>query len=134
MGLGFALLFFAYDRFAALIAAILRGIGWGPDKGFDQAIAGIVRLASWLTGWMQNGKLETYLNVVFVVLAASLLIPLWMHGELPSWPAWPDFYVYEWIIILIAAIGAIAVAVARNRLMGVVALGIQGFAGAPKIR
>jgi multicomponent Na+:H+ antiporter subunit A len=128
MALGFSLLFFAYDRARLLIAGVLDKIGWGPDKGFDQFIGGTVKLATVLTGWMQNGKLETYLAVVFLAIGATLFIPMIAFGELPSWPAMPDLFFYEWAILLLAVLGVVAVALARSRLMGVVSLGIQGFA------
>jgi hypothetical protein len=34
-------LYLLLDRVRAMIAGILDFIGWGPDKGFDQAIAGL---------------------------------------------------------------------------------------------
>jgi len=46
--------------------------------------------------------------------------------QLPTWPA--DVRLYEWAVLLIAAVGLAAVLVARDRLTAIVSLGIQGFA------
>lgn len=109
-------------------ARLLDAIGWGPDRGFDQFVAATVRGAWHVMRLMQPGRLEFYLTVVFAVVAASLLGPLFAWGELPSWPRWPAMQVHEAAFMLIALIGIIAVLTARSRLTAIVALGIQGFA------
>src|SRR5690606_24057477 len=127
IALGAAILFWL-EPVRDIAARLLAIIGWGPDRGFDQIVAATVR-GSWrLTRLLQPGRLEIYLTVVFVVIAASLLLPLWIHGELPAWPAWPALQVHEAAFMLIAMIGLVAVLIARSRLTAIVALGIQGFA------
>lgn len=76
----------------------------------------------------QPGRLELYLTTVFIVIAASLLLPLATFGELPTWPAFPTMQLHELAFLLIAAIGLVAVLTAKSRLTAIVALGIQGFA------
>ncbi|MGN6549689.1 MAG: putative monovalent cation/H+ antiporter subunit A [Pararhizobium sp.] len=113
----------------AAIAGTLRAIGWGPDRGFDQAMRGLLRFAHRLNPLMQPGSLEVYMTVTFVVAAAALLVPMIAYGELPAWPTWPsDAPFYELVVIAIALIGLAAVIVARDRLTAIVSLGVQGFA------
>jgi multicomponent Na+:H+ antiporter subunit A len=110
------------------MVSLLAAIGWGPDRGFDQAMRGLVRLAVRVTRVVQNGKLDFYLTVVFIAVALALLVPMIMFGELPSMPAWPDLRFYELTVMAIAVIGLGAVVYAKDRLTAIVSLGIQGFA------
>jgi multicomponent Na+:H+ antiporter subunit A len=67
----------AYLAMAPLRAAmtgVLAAIGWGPDRGFDQSVAGIVRLSVAVTRLIQNGRMETYVTATFVFLAAAILV------------------------------------------------------------
>jgi multicomponent Na+:H+ antiporter subunit A len=50
---------------------------------------------------VQPGRLEIYITCTFLCVAAILLVPLWLYGEMPSLPAWPkDMQVHEWAILL----------------------------------
>ncbi|MCB1444679.1 MAG: putative monovalent cation/H+ antiporter subunit A [Rhizobiaceae bacterium] len=110
------------------MARLLDAIGWGPDRGFDQVVAAVLRGAWRITRVLQPGRLEVYLTVIFAVVAASLLYPLVTRNELPAWPSFAALQVHEAAFILIAAIGLAAVLAAKSRLAAIVALGIQGFA------
>ena len=116
------------DRGRAMMASLLTAIGWGPDKGFDQAIRGIVRLSSSVAGVVQNGRMEVYVTVTFIAIALSLWVPMIAFGELPVWPEMPNLPFYEWTVLAIAVIGLAAVVYAKDRLTAIVSLGIQGFA------
>ncbi|WP_306118155.1 MULTISPECIES: putative monovalent cation/H+ antiporter subunit A [unclassified Roseitalea] len=127
VGLGIAL-YFALVHLRAAMAWLLATIGWGPDHGFDQAMRGLVIGSTALTRTLQNGRMEFYMTATFVLLAAWLWRAMAAGGEWPQMPAFPDLYGYEWVVILIAAAGLIAVVRAANRLTAIVTLGIQGFA------
>lgn len=121
-------LFLAIGRGRAAMEAVLNAIGWGPDKGFDQLMRGLTRASYRITGVVQDGKLDHYMTVTFVAVAAALLIPMIAFGELPSMPSFPAMPFYEWVVLLIGVIGLGAVVYARDRLTAIVSLGIQGFA------
>jgi multicomponent Na+:H+ antiporter subunit A len=111
------------------MAVLLRAAGRGPDHGFDLAISGLVRFAARAMRVLQPGRLEIYVTCTFLCVAAILIVPLVVYGELPRLPAWPaDVRLHEWAVFLIAAFGLAAVLVARDRLTAIVSLGIQGFA------
>ncbi len=116
------------NRLRATMAAILTAIGWGPDKGFDQLISGLVRAACLITRIVHNGRLEIYMTMTFLVVAVALFVPMIWGGEMPSMPAFPDLEFYEWTVLGIAIIGLGAVVNANDRLTAIVSLGIQGFA------
>lgn len=121
-------LFLQLDRLRALIARILSAIGWGPDKGFDQVIAGIVALSTFITRRVQGGKMQTYMLLTFGVAALAVLLPGYLNDGWPDMPQMPEYRFYEWGILFIAFVGLIAVLVADTRLTAIVSLGIQGFA------
>ena len=127
IGLGYA----AYrrvDLLRARVAGVLTAIGWGPDRGFDQGVAGIVRIAAAVTGLFQSGRLEYYVTATVVFTALALLIPMVGFGTLPSAALSFDLTLYEAVIMAMAVIGLVAVLIARTRLIAIVSLGIQGFA------
>lgn len=115
-------------KLRALIGSSLEAMGGGPDKGFDYAVAGLVRLAFHVTRFIQPGRMEFYVTSTFAVLAVALLVPLFVYDELPDMPAWPqDILLHELTFIVIALIGLVAVLMSKTRLAAIVALGIQGF-------
>lgn len=127
IALGIAL-YLSLDRLRGAVAGALVAIGWGPDRGFDQAIAGIVTLSTRATRALQGGRLDVYMTLTFLFIALALLVQLIGSGNWPALPAWPDFRFYEWGVFAIGAGGLYAVLVARTRLTAIVSLGIQGFA------
>lgn len=110
------------------LAAGLSAIGWGPDRGFDQIVSGLVALSRAVIARVQGGRLEGYVTLSFVVLAVALLVPPVVAGGSPAFQpiALPSFYILG--VMLLAVLGLGAVLVARTRLVAIVALGIQGFA------
>jgi len=117
------------DQLRAGMVWLLSAIGWGPDRGFDQLIAGLVRLSVAVTRFVQPGRLEIYMTVTFLMVAAALIGPMAWYGEWPAMPVWPaDAQFHELVVIAIAFIGLLAVIYARDRLTAIVSLGIQGFA------
>lgn len=120
--------YLAQNRLREAMAGALNAIGWGPDQGFDQALRGLLRLATGLTRIIHNGRLDIYMTVTFVAVATALLLPMVLFDELPDMPSVPAFRFYEWGVLAIAVIGVAAVVHARSRLTAIVSLGIQGFA------
>jgi len=121
-------LFLQLDRLRDMIAATLKAIGWGPDKGFDQFIAGIVRFATGVTRLVQGGEMQTYMMFTFLFTGIVMVVPGYLQGGWPVWPEMPDYRFYEWAILFIAAAGLGAVLIAKTRLTAIASLGIQGFA------
>lgn len=116
------------DQARLAMAVVLRRLGPGPDCGFDYFVAGLIRLSVRVTRFVQTGRLEVYITCTFLCLAAILLVPLWLYGEMPVLPPWPgQVQLHEWGIFLLAVLGLLTVVVARDRLTAIVSLGIQGF-------
>jgi multicomponent Na+:H+ antiporter subunit A len=81
-----------------------------------------------VTRIVQNGRLDIYLTVTFIAVAATLIVSLILFDELPAVPQFPSLLLHEWTVVLIAVIGLAAVVYAKDRLTAIVSLGIQGFA------
>jgi multicomponent Na+:H+ antiporter subunit A len=109
-------------------ARLLDVIDWGPDRGFDQALRGLLRGAFAMSRIVQNGRLDIYMKVTFIVIALALLAPMALFSEWPDAPGGLQLRLYEWAVLAIAVIGLGAVLRANNRLTAIVSLGIQGFA------
>lgn len=121
-------LYLSLARIRDGMAALLTAIGWGPDRGFDQAIAGLVRISTGVTRLLQNGRLELYITATFVLLVAAILVPMGVADEWPAFPEFTGLFFYEWMLVVIALLGLFAVIWAKDRLTAIVSLGIQGFA------
>ncbi|MFC3075814.1 putative monovalent cation/H+ antiporter subunit A [Shinella pollutisoli] len=107
---------------------LVEDIGWGPDRGFDQAMRGLVRVSTAVTRAIQPGRLEVYMTATFAVLALALLVPPAVYGEWPALPLWPaGVPLHELAVMALAVAGVGAVLSARTRLAAILALGIQGF-------
>jgi len=122
------LVYWRIDQARLAMATVLCKLGPGPDRGFDYFIVGLIRLSMRVTRFVQPGRLELYITCTFLCLAAILLVPLWLYGEMPMLPVWPpQVQVHEWAIFLLAVLGLLSVVIARDRLTAIVSLGIQGF-------
>ncbi|MEM6849485.1 MAG: putative monovalent cation/H+ antiporter subunit A [Pseudomonadota bacterium] len=119
-------LLFICPRLRDGVARGLEAIGWGPDKGFDQLISGLVRASFRLTKVIQPGSMKTYVAVVFAVLAVALLLPQAINGgpELIFVGEFPEGFYFG--IFFVAVIGLLVVLLARSRVVAIVSLGIQG--------
>jgi multicomponent Na+:H+ antiporter subunit A len=120
-------IFWQLDRIRTLLRRFREWLSWDFDIGFDWAMFSLVRVSDTFTRIWHHGRLELYLTVVFVMLAAALYLPLWLTGGLPAMPEFPDLQFYEWAVMAIAVIGLLVVLSASTRLVAIVSLGIQGF-------
>ncbi len=122
--LGFAF----WPQMRAGIAAILRAIGWGPDHGYDQAVAGLERLAYAATRVQQTGYLRHYVMATFLVVAVFMLATLFTVGGLPSDFRVPTVYLPEVIALALLVGGAVVATVVYSRVAAVAAIGVVGYA------
>ncbi len=122
------LIYWKLDAIRGLLTRLDQRIKWTWDKGFDQAMFTLIRVAGKWTRGFHHGRLELYLVVTLASLALVLLIPLWTLGGWPKLPQLGEIAFYEWGIVAMAAAGVIMVVAARSRLGAIIALGVQGLA------
>ena len=113
---------------AALDHSVEDRAVWTWDRGFDQAMFGLIRFAGVWTRLFHHGRLELYLVITLACLALVLITPLWAMGDWPALPRISSGAFYEWGIVAMAAIGVVMVVAAKTRLGAIIALGVQGLA------
>lgn len=124
-----ALLWWRLPALLPALRAFLTALGPGPDRGFDHALDGLTRFAHQLVRRVQSGRLEHYFVGTFGALALMLLASLAINGEMPGLPALPAAVPLAEVLVLLLAVAGIGAALAAaDRLVAIVALGIQGFA------
>ncbi len=114
------------DQGRALLRRLGESGGWNFDRGFDAVYFGLVRFAAAVTRLLHHGRLERYLFVLFLLLAAAALLPVWLMGGLAGWPQRVELHFYEWGVVALIACGIVTVVLARIRLFAILALGVQG--------
>ncbi|NMA97425.1 MAG: DUF4040 domain-containing protein [Phyllobacteriaceae bacterium] len=134
------LVFRQADNIRTVLRRLHNGLGWTADTVFDVVMFALIRFSGAVTRLLHHGRLELYLVAVFFALTLAIFGPLlaldgldWIAptAELGDWSkrfTWPDLRIYEWGVIVLAAIGAVAVIIAPTRLMAILALGVQGAA------
>lgn len=122
------LVFLFLDKARAAADRLVEHVGWGPDRGFDQAMRALVRASAAIGRLTQPGLMEVYMTATFATIALALLTPPAVYGEWPRLPVWPaGMPLHETAVMALAVVGLGAVLTAKNRLTAIVALGIQGF-------
>jgi len=117
-----------YEVMRAGSQSLFGAIGWGPDRGFDQIVSGLLRMAYGLINLVQAGSMRAYVRLTFIVVGLALLIPRFVLGAWPDVPVVPEMSFYEAAVLVLAIVGVGQVVLARKRLTAVVSFGVQGFA------
>jgi multicomponent Na+:H+ antiporter subunit A len=97
------------------------------DPLYDRAYQGLLSIAKWQTGILQNGKLHRYLATVVFVTTALLIWKLsalrGIHLDLPELPFQPLIFA----VMLIMGICAVVAVTAPSRLASLAMLGMTGY-------
>ncbi|MEO5805999.1 hydrogen gas-evolving membrane-bound hydrogenase subunit E [Devosia sp.] len=112
---------------------------WNFDAVFDALMFGLIRSAAAITRLFHHGRLELYLLIVFIGFAVAISAPLLLnHGYdgLLATADWVQLFgirtvrPFEWAVLALAIAGLLILLFSFNRLVAVLALGIQGTATA----
>jgi multicomponent Na+:H+ antiporter subunit A len=98
---------------------------FGPSRGYDRALAGLVAWAEGTTRAVQHGSLRGYMRTLLLVGALAPLVVLVARGGLDR-PMGGELDPRAFAFVPIV-IGALAAAVARSTLVAVIATGLVGF-------
>jgi multicomponent Na+:H+ antiporter subunit A len=119
-----AFFFWQGARLSAFLARVVDAL-WGPDKGYDQFMDGLIGLARAVTNLCQTGHLRRYMLFTFLTLAAVLVLPQVMLGNGFVVKA-PPIDLLVWAIGLLAFVGALAIPFTRSRLAAIMLMGVLG--------
>ncbi|MCH4564092.1 putative monovalent cation/H+ antiporter subunit A [Halomonas sp. EGI 63088] len=120
------LVFRHWDRLRGRLARLEPIIARGPEAGYEALMRGLVRVAEWQTGMLQNGYIRNYLVMTLLVLLGLVGHALFFRHSL-DFALSLDLYFHEAVAAGLMVAGAVAACVMRSRLAAVAALGIMGF-------
>ena len=117
-----------WDRIRHGIADALWAIGWGPDRGYDQFVAGLERAAHAQVRVQQTGFMRHYLMVTFVTFAAFMLATLVVQDALPTAFIVPTIRLTEMVALALMVGGALVATLVASRIAAIAAVGVVGYA------
>lgn len=99
---------------------------FGPERGYDNFLAGLLSFARWQTAFLQNGYLRNY--VLTVVLFTVVLVGWMLPGVVPSpdWSAMERPGVLTVTVCLLIMAGAVFACLTSSRFTAILALGVVG--------
>ena len=105
----------------------LEGFDWGPARGYDLSLKGLVWLAETQTRLVQGDNLRRHLAVILGFTVALVGATAVFRGGLNIELRLETGYFYEYVLAGLVVAAALAATLARTRLAAVTALGVVGF-------
>jgi len=100
---------------------------YGPERGYDKMMDGIVSVSDWQTRVLQSGYLRFYIMFVILTTAVMVGVTAQIYDVSVGPLAIADLRLYEMAIVVIMAFSALYAVLTRSRLGAVAALGSFGF-------
>jgi multicomponent Na+:H+ antiporter subunit A len=98
----------------------------GPERAYDNLLAGLLAFARWQTSVLQNGYLRNY--ILTVVMFTVVLVGWMLPGVVPT-PDWDTMvrpHVLTVTVCLLIMAGAIFACLTSSRFTAILALGVVG--------
>ncbi len=126
-GLG-VLVYWKLDAIKRVTAFALPAARRGPSHGYALWLRFLTWSAVGQTRILQNGYLRLYLATIMTVTAALVWYTFFAQADAVAVTLdWGDIGVHEWVVGLMALVGAIATVRAQTFLRAVMALGVVGY-------
>jgi multicomponent Na+:H+ antiporter subunit A len=130
VGLGIVLTLLRKPIYKGLMR-LEKPLDWGPAKGYELLMEGLVWLAKTQTHLIQSANLRRHLLVLIGFTVALLGVTLfWRFGAEPLLALFPlrvEAALYEWVLTALIMMAAVSALLARSKLMAVTSLGVIGF-------
>ena len=110
------------------IADALQMLGWGPDRGYDQAVASLERAAFAQIRVQQTGYMRHYLIAAIASMSAFILLTLALFKGWPGSFEIPTMRLTEVVALALLLGGAIVATVVYSRIAAIAAVGVVGYA------
>ena len=110
------------------IADALYWLGWGPDRGYDQFVAGMERLAFTQVRYQQTGYMRHYLIASFLALVGFVVLTLALFGGWRTDFGVPIIRLSEAVALVLLLGGAVVATMVFSRIAAVAAVGTVGYA------
>ena len=124
-GLGIAIYAF-HERLRSMLIATEALMPTSADRLWDHGLDGLKKVAALQTRFLQGGILRNYIFVVYATFAVAVGVTLVVADAIRLPQAWPDLYLWEWLVAALIAGGALMTTISRSRLAAVCALGVVG--------
>lgn len=98
-----------------------------PKKTYEALVDGLLKLAAWQTGILQNGYLRYYLLTITVVMLAAVGGTFFLKADMAWYPDFSGILFYEYAIVGVMLVALLFAVSIRSRLTIVISLGILGF-------
>ena len=116
-----------WDAARARLAWVDTAARFGPERGYEKFMDGIVRVSDVQTRILQNGYLRYYIMVIVLTTAALVVSAIWLRDVPLSIPGGQRMYLFEWVILAVMVASMGMAVLSRSRLGAVAALGSFGF-------
>src|SRR5690625_1983967 len=122
------ILYLAWPRLRTGFGIFDRLFGEVPRLGYEWTLDALARVAAWQTRTIQNGSLRWYLFVIVAFFVALTGATLLFRGGIALPDTTGSVHIFEVIVAIICAGGALVVVLARSRVAALASLGITGYA------
>ncbi len=120
-------LYSRWDRARAALAWVDTAVRFGPERGYEKIMDGIVRASELQTRILQSGYLRYYIIFIILTTVAMVGVTAQVFGVSVGPVGLDDLRFYELTIVAIMALSALVAVLSRSRLGAVAALGAFGF-------
>ncbi|MCC5858359.1 MAG: putative monovalent cation/H+ antiporter subunit A [Ectothiorhodospiraceae bacterium] len=121
------LLFWQWDRVLAVYRRMTFIDRFGPERGYEKLMDGLVWLAAWQTRLLQNGYMRNYLLTIVLTTVGLTGWTFFVHTGSSAPLGTIEFAVHEIVVAGLVVLGAIVASVTSSRLGAVATLGMVGF-------
>ncbi len=98
-----------------------------PTSIYQAGLDGLLRMAGFLTGWIQQGQLRVYIRVTLFAASGLILYAIAQSvGKFPLTSRVPLGF-FETMVVVLMSVSAIAAVRARSRLAAILCLGGVGY-------
>ena len=109
------------------LAKAVDFLAYGPERGYERMMQGLVWIADKQTRVLQNGYMANYIITILLTTIALLSYVFWSQDAFVYSLSFEGVRFYEVVIALLMMVSAIYACVTSLRLGSVAALGVLGF-------
>ncbi|WMC10584.1 putative monovalent cation/H+ antiporter subunit A [Oceanimonas pelagia] len=122
------LLYRHWERLYQPLGKAIYPLAYGPERGYEHMMDGLVRLARWQTRVLQNGYMTNYILTILITAIGLLVYAFWAHDAFVYALSFEGVRFYEVIICLLMLVAVVYASATHLRLGSVAAVGVLGFA------
>jgi multicomponent Na+:H+ antiporter subunit A len=124
---GGGLLAWRHDPWRRLVRRWAGVSAWGPARGYELALAGMLALAGWQTRLLQNGRLRIYLLTVVGATTALVGFTLASRSGIRLAPGYTQILPHDLVVATLVLAAAWVALSSGSRLLAIVAMGVVGY-------